>query len=185
MAKKIKFALEMENGVKVRTLEDLQANFSIEAIVSHFLSGKLLEWLEDRYYDEEAEKVRNLSKDDAALHKKLCEIFDVPYQDRNGLDISELELLNEKREKLRQFTSDEEIIAKVAQVAFDQEELSDLLDADKSVIYLCGDKFRLPWREKSCHYIGISANRPHVILGKPATENAADYLTLENVILDN
>ena len=185
MAKKERFALKMADGVEVRNIDDFKANFDIDLVTQYFFDGRLLTWLEDRYYDEEAEAVKNLSKDDATLHKKLCEIFDVPYQGRDGLDISELELLNEKRDKLRQFTSDEEIIAKVTQVAFDQEELSDLLDADQSVIYLCGDKFRLPWREKSCHYIGISANKPHVILGKPATENVADYLTLENVILDN
>ena len=48
MAKKIKFALEMAEGIKVRTIEDLRAHFDMERVMMYFSDGKLLEWLEDR-----------------------------------------------------------------------------------------------------------------------------------------
>ncbi len=41
MAKKIKFALEM-NGVKIRTMEELQENFDLDTAVQYLLDGKLL-----------------------------------------------------------------------------------------------------------------------------------------------
>ena len=53
MAKKIKFALEMKDGAKVRTLEELQEHFDLKTIIGYFLDGKLQKWLEDRYYDGE------------------------------------------------------------------------------------------------------------------------------------
>ena len=49
MARKGKFALEMADGTKVRSnIEELREHFDMESIISHYLSGKLLEWLEDR-----------------------------------------------------------------------------------------------------------------------------------------
>ena len=62
MVKKIKFALEMKNGELVRDIESLREYFDIEKVVAAFLDGKLLIWLEDRYYDEEAEAVGKLDK---------------------------------------------------------------------------------------------------------------------------
>ena len=64
MAKKIKFTLEMKDGVQVRTLEDLQENFDIEKVVGYFSDGKLQTWLDERYYEDEAEAISKLSKDD-------------------------------------------------------------------------------------------------------------------------
>ena len=41
MAKKIKFPLEMKDGVMVRTIEELRENFDVEKLVEHYESGKL------------------------------------------------------------------------------------------------------------------------------------------------
>ena len=54
---KIKFPLEMANGVQARTLNDLKENFDIEKVTGYFLDGKLQTWLEDRYYEDEAEAI--------------------------------------------------------------------------------------------------------------------------------
>ena len=73
MARKIKFALEMKDGAKVRSnLEELRENFDLEKAVGYFLSGKLAEWLEDRYYEEEAEALDAIDKDAPDLREKLC-----------------------------------------------------------------------------------------------------------------
>ena len=44
----------------------------------------------------------------------------------------------------------------VDKVAFDQEDLADLLDADTNEIYLCDNRFSIPLRVKNKNYIGIS-----------------------------
>ncbi len=49
MAKKIRFSLEMENGTKIRTLDELRENFSLTKVVEYFDNQKLFHWLEDRY----------------------------------------------------------------------------------------------------------------------------------------
>ena len=45
MAKKIKFALKMQDGAEVRNIEDLREHFDIDTVVGYFLDGRLLTWL--------------------------------------------------------------------------------------------------------------------------------------------
>ncbi|MFR0865061.1 MAG: hypothetical protein ACLSGV_00945 [Eubacterium sp.] len=62
MAKKIRFSLEMENGRKIRTLDELRENFSLTKVVEYFDDQKLFHWLEDRYYTEQVEKLKQLNE---------------------------------------------------------------------------------------------------------------------------
>ena len=55
MARKNKFPLKMANDIEVRSLDELRQHFDINKIVEYFRDGKLLEWLSDRYYDDEAD----------------------------------------------------------------------------------------------------------------------------------
>ena len=48
MAKKIRFPLEMENGVSVRDLDELKDNFSLARVIGYINDGKLITWLQDR-----------------------------------------------------------------------------------------------------------------------------------------
>lgn len=184
MPRKIKFALEMADGTKVRNnLEELRQHFDIESIVSYFLSGKLQEWLEDRYYEEEAYRVAELDRDSNMLNVQLCEIIGVEYTDSAVVDVEAIEKVNAKKSILRQKTSDSSIIDNAAITAFSQEDLADLLDNNEPVIYLLGDKFNIPIRISNKKYIGI--------LGKPAIKIHANsqadlddkHIEFENVIL--
>lgn len=74
---KVKFPLEMANGKMVRNLQELRENFDINKIISHFMNGSLLRWLEERYYDEECEKLRQIKQVDSDTAGKLCEVFGV------------------------------------------------------------------------------------------------------------
>ena len=60
MAKKIKFPLVLRNGQRVYTMEELREYFHLEKIYEYFCNGKLTEWLENRYYEEEAKQIREL-----------------------------------------------------------------------------------------------------------------------------
>ena len=68
MAKKIRFPLKM-NGTDVRTIEELRANFNLESVLGYFANGKLSTWLKDRYYDNEAGAIDELSPTDEKLSK--------------------------------------------------------------------------------------------------------------------
>ena len=132
MVKKIKFPLEMKDGVKVRNLDELKEHFDLEKMVSYFLDGRLFN-----------------------LKKELCEIFEVQLAE-NDLNIEELEYKNNRIKKLKEYTDNKEIIKNIDYVAFNQEELADLLDEDVTKIYLCNNKFIIPLSKESISYIGVN-----------------------------
>ena len=181
MARKIKFALEMKDGAKVRnSLEELREHFDLEKAVGYFLSGKLTEWLEDRYYEDEAEALDAIDKDAPDLRARLCEALGVECADDEDLDVAALERLNEKKAILRQKTSDESIIANADKTALTQEDLADLLDMDEPVIYLCGDNFNIPARVKNKKYVGV--------LGAPIISikaNSQEELNAKGIVFEN
>ena len=182
MAKKIKFALEMAEGIKVRTIEDLRAHFDMERVMMYFSDGKLLEWLEDRYYDKETAAVKEMTGDEADFKQQLCAVFGVEYQD-DDVSMEEVELVQEKKAKLKQMTSDEEIINHAAETAFSQEELADLLDEGVQTIYLCGDTFHIPASVKGQCYIGI-LGEPEIHIDVESREELNEkQITFEHVTL--
>jgi formylmethanofuran dehydrogenase subunit C len=124
MVKKIKFPLEVANGVQARTIEELKDNFDIDKVLEYFIEGKLQTWLEDRYYEEEAEKISTFSISQSDLKTQLADVFGVTYDAEEIVDVEAIEIRNQKLKKLKQFTEDEEILRSVDSVAFDQEELS-------------------------------------------------------------
>ena len=184
MARKIKFALEMKDGVKVRSnLDELRENFDLEKAVGHFLSGKLTEWLEDRYYETEAKKISALDKDSADFRSQLCTILGVEYDGGDELDVATLERLNEKKNFLRQKTDDKSIIDNAAQTALNQEDLSYLLDMDEPTIYLCDESFNIPIRIENKKYIGILGTPKIAINANSQADLNAKNIRFENCIL--
>ncbi len=181
MAKKVKFPLNMGNEVCVRTLDDLKENYNSEKVTEYFLDGRLLTWLNDRYYEEEAEQVRALAEqgDKENLAAKLGKIFGVEIQ--GDVDVENLEIRREKLEKLRLITSDDNILDNADFAAFSQEELGDLLDEGAETIYLCCGKFRIPAGVKNVRYIGL--NSPVVTIGgKGEIDLEASGIVFENCI---
>ena len=182
MAKKIKFPLVMKDDAETRTLEEFKEHFDIEKAVGYFLDGKLLAWLEARYYDTEADAVRALDKNDAELRKKLCGIFGAEYDEAEtpALDMEEAQERSRKLAKLRQYTSDQAILDKVDSVAFDQEDLADLLDNEVHDIYLCNNSFVIPLRVEDKEYIGIGKAEA-VIKSEEWVDFDAKKIVFENV----
>ena len=182
MARKIKFALEMKDGTEVRDIDSLRKHFDLETILDYFANGKLQTWLEDRYYEEELDAIDELSEDDSNFNKKLCQILGVKYEEL--LSPEEIERRKQCLAKLRQYTSDPEILNKVNLVAFDQEDLADLLDEGQSVIYLCQNRFVIPLRQKNKKYIGIG-DVEVVIKRKKLVDFEELNIHFENVAFDS
>lgn len=155
VAKKIKFALKMKDGAEVRNIEELREHFDIDIVVGYFLDGRLFRWLENFYYDTEADLVEKLDKNDVQLKKKLCEIFDVEYEDDGEFDVELAAKRRETLEKLKQYTADEKILALVDNVAFNRGDMVELLDEDADTIVLVDGTYRIPLREHDKKYIGV------------------------------
>lgn len=169
MAKKIRFPLEMDHGMEVRSVEELREHFSLLQVLMYLSNGKLVTWLRDRYADDLADAIEELDKTDVALPRKICEIFEVTFDESINED---LERANEGHRKLRllkEYTSEQRYLDVIDYVAFDQDDLYHLLDDNVSEIYLCGDSFYIPLTKHGIHYFGI--NNPTVIIDSKALVN--------------
>lgn len=184
MAKKIRFPLQMKDGAAVRTLEELREHFDLESVLGYFADGKLKTWLADRYYDEMAQKVDALSADMPDLNAQLCGIIGVEYSElEDDTDFEALQHRQEKLRVLREVTDDQQILDNVDAVAFDQDELFDILDEAPAVIYLYGEKFSIPYAKGGITYIGV--NNPEVSLAKNELEYKKNGITLQRIRFAN
>lgn len=162
MVKKIKYALTMADGAKVRTLEDLRDHFDWPHVLGYFLDGKLAEWLRDRYFDELASSVESLPAESSDLEQQLCHLLGVALEPKETtVDVIRMQRRQEKEALLRQMTADESIWQHGETTAFTQEDLDELIGDGVPVIYLCGEKFTVPADVVQRTYIGI-LGRPRI-----------------------
>ena len=83
MAKTIKFNLICD-GKPVRTIEDLQENFSIEDVLKYYENGLLLRWLDVRGYETEYKKVSEIKETEALeIVKELIRIFGIEADEKS------------------------------------------------------------------------------------------------------
>ena len=167
------FKLKLKGGVEVHTLEELLGNFDREKILDAFKSGALIAWLEDRFYDDEAEAIANIDRNDANATAKICAALDVEFTDR----------LREKTAALAEMTDDKNIIDNAAVTALNQEDLATLIQMDYKTIYLCGEQFNVPIRIAGVKYIGIWGTPKIKIHANSQDELDAKQISFENVQL--
>ena len=67
MAKKIRFPLEMENGIEVRSMEELRNNVALGRVLEYVQNEKLVIWLRDRYENNIADTIAELDNERALL----------------------------------------------------------------------------------------------------------------------
>lgn len=182
MAKKIRFPLVMADDTEVRDLDELREHFDLEAVLGYYESGKLLTWLRDRYLEDEADAVEELDKSKSEFQQQLCAIFGVDYT--APVDQEAVVRRQERLKKLRTFTDEEEFIDHIDQMAFDQEELADLLDEGVETIYLCGAGFNIPASKKNKRYIGVNSPSAH-ISGKIPDVISDLFIEFRNCQVDN
>ena len=183
MARKIKFPLEMLNGAQVRTIEELREFFDMKKLLEYYTDGKLLIWLNDRYYENEAAQVRELDSKLPDFKNRLCKILGIECAIDDAIELETVERQIAKLVKLKQYTDDDEIIKNIDAVAFDQDELSTLLDAEKSPIYLCGEYFTIPLNKENIVYIGVQLVQA-VIQSDVPVDFHAKGIKFQNIELD-
>ena len=154
------FGLVLKDGVEVKTLEDLRENFDLEKAVEYFKRGELLEWLEDRFYDDEAEKIENISPNDKNLSQKLCAALGVDCDE----DVEFIQRVREKKTILAEKTDDENIIDNATTTALNQDDLANLLHLDYS----------------NKKYIGVLSTPKIKIRANSDEELAAKNISFEN-----
>lgn len=159
MAKKIRFPLVLAEGAQVRSIEELREHFDLEAVLRYYNNGKLLTWLEDRYLEEEATAIRALNEAAPDFQRQLCEILGSEYSGADE-DLETIRIQQERLSRLRAVTDEDEFLQNINRVAFDQEDLADLLDEKPSAVYLCREEgedftFTIPYSCQGITYYGI------------------------------
>lgn len=183
MAKKIRFPLEMDNGVEVRSMEELRNNFSLGRVLEYIQNEKLVTWLRDRYENNIADAISELDKSDSELPRKVSAIFDIPYDEKTEDALQQAAERAERIKHLKEFTDEKKFADVIDKVAFDQDELYDLLDEEENEIYLCGDRFAIPLSVNGISYKGI--NNPVVVIdSKTEVDWLAKEIILEAVRFD-
>lgn len=187
MAKKIRFVLEMEDGTQIRTIEDLREHFLPDEMLEYVKNGTISRWLRERYLDDKAQALENLEDmKDGELLKRVCEILDEAYDkkwEETSEDIEMTPIKREMLEKLHQYTEEKKYDDVVESIAFEQDDLYDLLDEDATTIYLCGDRFSIPLAKSGITYVGI--NNPIVVIDSKTLVDFADKkIKLEAVRFD-
>lgn len=114
MAKTIKFNLICDEK-PVRTLEDLQNNFSIEDILAYYDNKLLHRWLDVRGYLNELEKVSDISSNNhLEIIKELIKIFNVTYNEKKVEEtVYILEYLEERKQLIKKYNEDNYISEKI------------------------------------------------------------------------
>lgn len=146
MAKKIKFPLQMKDGYKVRTMEELRVHSDPESLIAYFLDGKLKSWLKDRYYQEEIDEINKLKSSDDNLLQSLYDILNI---NKKNDDMEKFEIDDVLRKynilsKVKQYTDNKEILENIDSIATSQSEFENILKKNVSIVYLLGKKFVLP-----------------------------------------
>lgn len=163
MAKKIKFPLEMKDGYKVRTMEELHTHSDVESIIEYFFNGKLRNWLKDRHYEEEVNAIDELEISNDNLIERIYSILHLKKEINDN--VTELEKIIRQQDiksKIKQYTDDEEILNNIDCVATSQEEFESILKEENKIVYLLGDKFISPDNIKNILIKGI--NNPEIIV---------------------
>ena len=71
------------DGESIKEIEEIKEKFDADWAVAHFLDGSLAAWLDYMLYEDEAEKLELISKEDSALEKKLAIVFGAPYEEED------------------------------------------------------------------------------------------------------
>lgn len=181
MAVKIKFPLNMADGTQTRTIEELREHFDLASVLSYYSNGKLINWLESRYYDEEARKIKALDSASEHFKTELCAILGVNYSDHkeDNVELKDIEKKNERIEMLKKYTDDDTILAALDRVAFSQEDLDKLVGEGVKEIYLLGEQFTISSYEDGITYIGV--NKPKFSLSSTYAEDDIVFKNMDTL----
>ncbi len=165
--KRIKFPLVMKNGAEARDIEGLRKNFDIGLAAEYFSNGKLERWLENNYYDDILEAVRELDSSGQDFGRELAEALGVRWEDAGEVDLQAVMKRTGLKEQLKPYVSEEQL-EEMEHIADTQAEFERLAKGGCGRVYLFGEGFRIPEWMENIECIGI--NRPVVSLETKSRE---------------
>ena len=101
MAKIIQFPLEMADGAKVRTLEELQEHYDIASVIKYYKDGRLQRWLKANYEDEIAENLQESEKQSLKNIFSVLKLSEPSDEDLKNVDLRSFDGTTTEDEKLK------------------------------------------------------------------------------------
>lgn len=185
MQRKAKFSLEMSNGIKVSSLMYLKEYFSAEKVLDYYYDGRLVRWLKDRGYQKEASLIQNLDDSSPDVMVDICHILSINYGGNMKIQNPAFQKrVAEKKILLKQLTVNKSWLDAVARVAFNDDDVKEILGMGYRAIYLCGRKFHIPTEYQNIGYAGICGFIPEIVIDFFNREDMLEAgIHFENVVL--
>lgn len=185
MPRKAKFSLEMLNGIKVSSLMYLKEYFSAEKVLEYYYDGRLVRWLKDRGYQKEASLIQNLDDSSPDVMVDICHILSINYGGNMKIQNPAFQKrVAEKKILLKQLTVNKSWLDAVARVAFNDDDVKEILGMGYRAIYLCGRKFHIPTEYQNIGYAGICGFIPEIVIDFINREDMLEAgIHFENVVL--
>lgn len=185
MQRKAKFSLEMSNGIKVSSLMYLKEYFSAEKVLDYYYDGRLVRWLKDRGYQKEASLIQNLDDSSPDVMVDICHILSINYGGNMKIQNPAFQKrVAEKKILLKQLTVNKSWLDAVARVAFNDDDVKEILGMGYRAIYLCGRKFHIPTEYQNIGYAGICGFIPEIVIDFINHEDMLEAgIHFENVVL--
>ena len=165
MQRKAKFSLEMSNGVKVSSLMYLKEYFSAEKVLEYYYDGRLVRWLKDRGYQKEASLIQNLDDSSPDVMVDICHILNINYGGNMKIQNPAFQKrVAEKKILLKQLTVNKSWLDAVARVAFNDDDVKEIYANGYNAIFLCGERFHIPFAYGNVGYSGICDFKPDIVI---------------------
>ena len=165
MPRKAKFSLEMLNGIKVSSLMYLKEYFSAEKVLEYYYDGRLVRWLKDRGYRKEASLIKNLDDSSPDVMVDICHILSINYGGNMKIQNPAFQKrVAEKNILLKQLTVNMSLLDAVAKVAFNDDDVKDILSNGYDDIFLCGERFHIPLEYSNICYSGVCGFKPDIVI---------------------
>lgn len=132
------------NEQKIHSIQELRNNFDAEVTLKKYKNGKLYKWLQQHYYETEAEAIRRIDANSSKLLEEISKTLGVSYSHMEYMSEIEKEHFLNKQEEIKKYTDDAEILKQAHLAAMNQDELALLINQKETLIYLCNNSFTVP-----------------------------------------
>lgn len=142
------------NGKEITSLAMLRAETKLEELYPLLHDHSLLHWLVAQGQEHTAYTLAQLLRT-AKFTTEFRFILGFPSEHNRELSREELHAYAARKKYISQYTDDEAILSSPYSVAFNQNELNEILFLGINKIYLCEEAFRIPTEITNVFYVGI------------------------------
>jgi len=176
------------NGKTITSLQMLLSETQPEELYPLLHDHSLLHWLITQGQEDLAYKLAQLLRT-TSFFTEFRSALGFPAEHNHELSEEELRSFSARKKRVAIYTNDETALSNPYTVAFNQDELNEILFLGIKAIYLCEDAFRIPLAITGVHYIGIGGavikqplshaeyhNSGIIVDGIPLPEHPVKYL---------